>query len=258
MLLNQSDLLRHYKNSSARLFLFDWDGTLTPIVRDPAAAVPTAPVLQALSAISSDPKNHFWIISGRDKTFLDTYFGSVPSIGLSAEHGAFVRRPHRTDWEDISGAADKAWQDGVIADLEKFTAKTPGSWIERKDIAITWHYRNAAPELGMLNSKECKQCVQEKISDSPYNLEIIEGKMCLEVRPRNLNKGAIVQRIMDDYKANHAQSLSPDFVFCIGDDVTDEGKVSVIVRTGTRLSLHQICFEMSETLVYQRFKPSMS
>ena len=39
--LNRPLLLNNYKESQRRLFLFDYDGTLTPIVQDPAAAIPS-------------------------------------------------------------------------------------------------------------------------------------------------------------------------------------------------------------------------
>lgn len=32
--------------------------------------------------------------------------------------------------------------------FEDFTTKTSGSRYERKNVAITWHYRNATPEEG--------------------------------------------------------------------------------------------------------------
>lgn len=222
-LLDQSNLVSQYRDSGARLFLFDWDGTLTPIVRDPAAAVPTPTVINILQTISTPPKNSFWIISGRDPDFLEQHFSSVPSIGLSAEHGAFVRRPGHTDWEDTSGSVDKAWQHQVMRIFEKFTAETPGSVIERKNVSITWHYRNAEPEKGAIDPKECRRRLEEALGESSAKLEVMNGKMCLEVRPRSVSKGVIVQRILSDYCNHHEQPSNPDFLLVVGDDVTDEG-----------------------------------
>ena len=222
-LLNQSDLINRYEDSTARLLLFDWDGTLTPIVRDPAAAVPTPAVIEVLQHISSSPKNEFWIISGRNPDFLEKCFSTVPSIGLSAEHGAFLRSPGNTDWEIASGHGDKTWQHDIMKIFEDFTSQTPGSVIERKNVSITWHYRNAIPEEGTLNAKKCRRRLDEKIVHLEPDLEVMEGKMCLEVRPRDVNKGFIAQRILAEYRNHHGQPMTPDFVLCVGDDVTDEG-----------------------------------
>ncbi|KAL9004946.1 MAG: hypothetical protein Q9188_002265 [Gyalolechia gomerana] len=221
--LNQSDLFNRYRNATARLFLFDWDGTLTPIVRDPAATVPTPAVLEILQKLSSHPKNEFWIISGRDPSFLEKHFSSVPSIGLSAEHGAFVRRPDHADWENASGLGDKAWQDEAMTIFEEFTDKTPGSVIERKNVSITWHYRNAALEEGAVRSEECRNHLEEDVVQSNSDLEVIDGKMCLEIRPRSVSKGDIVQSIIAGFANKRKEPTAPDFVLCMGDDVTDEG-----------------------------------
>ena len=223
LFLDQANILSRYQGSKARLFLFDWDGTLTPIVRDPAAAVPTATTLQTISQLASDYRNQFWIISGRDKAFLDKHFGKIAALGLSAEHGAFIRRPYHTQWECTSEATDIAWQNEILAVIEGYTNRTPGAWIEQKNLAITWHYRNASAETGALNSTECKKRLEELFSSSICGLEVMNGKMCLEVRPKNINKGAITRRILDDYAKHHPENQIPDFSLCVGDDVTDEG-----------------------------------
>lgn len=220
-MLGFSQLADSYQNSDARLFLLDWDGTLTAIVGDPEAAVPTPADIKVLERLSSNPKNDLWIISGRNSAFLQKHLGSLGSVGLSAEHGAFVRLAHHTDWETMSPWADITWQETIMAIFEDYTAQTQGSWIERKSIAITWHYRNALPDIGLRNSKECKDLIEQCILQMPSNLEVINGKMCLEVRPKDLNKGVIVRSIIMSYGGRVAP---PDFVLCMGDDVTDEGE----------------------------------
>lgn len=45
------------------------------------------------------------------------------------------------------------------------------------------------------------------------------GKANLEVRPRFVNKGEIAKRLVEEYG-----SQPPEFVLCLGDDFTDEGK----------------------------------
>ncbi|KAL8950088.1 MAG: hypothetical protein Q9222_003852 [Ikaeria aurantiellina] len=223
-LLDHSDLLVRYQNASSRLFLFDYDGTLTPIVRDPKKALPTAATVRTLERISADPLNEFWIISGRDARFLDQHLGFIKPIGLSAEHGAFVRRPNTNQWENISGSGDLSWHADILLIFSDFVRTTHGSWIERKDVAITWHYRNAPIEEGAKQAVDCKKRLEEKISQTSSNLEVINGKMVLEVRPRGLNKGTLAQQIIDDHTNKRDERKSPDFVLSVGDDVTDEGE----------------------------------
>lgn len=48
------------------------------------------------------------------------------------------------------------------------------------------------------------------------------GKANLEVRPRFVNKGEIAKRLVLEYGDGPGEA--PEFVLCLGDDFTDEGK----------------------------------
>ena len=50
------------------------------------------------------------------------------------------------------------------------------------------------------------------------------GKANLEVRPTFVNKGEIAKRLVEQYGSDPDDA--PDFVLCLGDDATDEGKLS--------------------------------
>src|SRR5688572_5690372 len=62
-----------YTKAQKRLFLFDYDGTLAPIVKVPSMAIPSQATLEALETLSRDPKNLVYIISGRDGEFLEQH-----------------------------------------------------------------------------------------------------------------------------------------------------------------------------------------
>ena len=126
-LLDKTALLSRYRSAKKRLFMFDYDGTLTPIVKDPAAAIPTDRVKRTLQALASDHRNAVWIISGRDQNFLQTYLGHIGELGFSAEHGSFMRHPGHTEWENLAETFDMSWQKEVMACFQKYTEKTPGT-----------------------------------------------------------------------------------------------------------------------------------
>lgn len=125
-LLDRVALLKQYKASPKRLFMFDYDGTLTPIVGNPAAAVPSDRVIRTLKALAADHNNAVWIISGRDQDFLKTYLGHIPELGFSAEHGSFMRHPGSDEWENLAETFDMGWQAEVMACFQKYTDQTPG------------------------------------------------------------------------------------------------------------------------------------
>jgi trehalose 6-phosphate synthase/phosphatase len=125
-LLDRSAMLRKYRASKKRLFMFDYDGTLTPIVREPSAAIPSERVLTSLKALAADPQNAVWIISGRDQEFLMQHLGHIQQLGFSAEHGSFMRYPGSTKWENLAEKFDMGWQKEVLEVFQKYTDKVPG------------------------------------------------------------------------------------------------------------------------------------
>jgi trehalose 6-phosphate synthase/phosphatase len=220
-LLDRAQLLKQYRKAKKRLFMFDYDGTLTPIVKDPQAAIPSDRVLRTIKSLSADPKNAVWIISGRDQAFLDEWMGHIPELGLSAEHGCFIRKPRSDDWENLAAQFDMAWQKDVMEIFQHYTERTQGSFIERKRVALTWHYRRADPEYGSFQAKECRKHLEETVMKK-YDVEVMTGKANLEVRPTFVNKGFIATRLVNEYGS--APGEPPEFILCLGDDFTDEGK----------------------------------
>ncbi|KAK6463188.1 threalose-6-phosphate phosphatase [Scheffersomyces coipomensis] len=231
--LNRPLLLNNYKNSKRRLFLFDYDGTLTPIVKDPAAAIPSSRLNDILDALSADPRNQIWVISGRDQAFLDKWLGSY-NIGLSAEHGCFMKDIGSNEWVNLAESFDMSWQQKVEDVFKFYTERTPGTHIEKKKVALTWHYRRADPELGSFQATLCYNQLIATVAQQ-YEVEIMEGKANIEVRPKFLNKGEIVKRLalnphgakqdthpVTKTKKDVPLDELPDFMLCLGDDLTDE------------------------------------
>jgi trehalose 6-phosphate synthase/phosphatase len=146
--------------------------------------------------------------------------GHITELGLSAEHGGFLRPPRSEIWENLTEKTDMGWQSDVIETYQRYTDKTPGSFIERKKVALTWHYRRSDPDLGKWQAEQCKKELVDTVMKN-YDVEVISGKANVEVRPKFVNKGYIVTRVLAEYSADSGKP--PDFVFCSGDDFTDEG-----------------------------------
>lgn len=218
-LLDKASMLVQYRAAKKRLFMFDYDGTLTPIVRDPAAALPSDKLYRTLKALAADPKNAIWIISGRDQEFLGQHLGHIPELGFSAEHGSFMRHPGSEEWENLAEKFDMGWQKEVMECFQKYTEMTPGSFIERKRCALTWHYRPSDPELGERMSRECQKELESTVGKA-WDVEVMTGKANLEVRPTFINKGSIAKQLVDSYGKEVGQP--PEFTMCAGDDTTDE------------------------------------
>ncbi|KZS96206.1 trehalose-6-phosphate phosphatase [Sistotremastrum niveocremeum HHB9708] len=213
-LLNKPQLIQSYEKAKKRLFLFDYDGTLTPIVKTPSMAVPSPEALEALTKLSEDPRNVVYIISGRDGDFLEHHFGHLKKIGMSAEHGSFVRSPGADGWSNLTEELDMSWMDEVLEIFKYYTERTTGSHIETKKCSITWHYRASDPEWGLFQCRQCQDLLENNLTHK-RPIEVLVGKKNLEVRPIAVNKGEIVKRILYN-------NPDAEMVFCAGDDKTDE------------------------------------
>jgi len=117
--------------------------------------------------------------------------------------------------------------------------------IERKKIAITWHYRRADPELGKYQAQECKRHLENTVAKK-WDVEVMPGKANIEVRPKFVNKGEIAKRLVEAYGSD-AES-APELVLCLGDDTTDEGECSLIKCTDQKLMMLQTCSDRCRTL----------
>lgn len=213
--LDRKEMVEKYRNAKKRLLLLDYDGTLTPIVKQPEMALPSQRLLTALDVLSQDEKNIFYIISGRDGGFLGKHLGHFRGIGFSAEHGGFVKEPGQDEYRNLTEDLDMTWMKDIRSVFEYYTERTAGSFIEQKKSAITWHYRGADPDFGSFQAKECQAHLENLSSQNKLAIEVLVGKKNLEVRPLAINKGEIVKRILYDHP-------DAEFVFCAGDDKTDE------------------------------------
>lgn len=125
-LLDKAAMLAQYRKAKKRLFMFDYDGTLTPIVKDPLAALPSERLIRVIRALAEDHRNNIWIISGRDQEFLGEQLGHIPELGFSAEHGSFLRHPGSNEWENLAEKFDMGWQKPVMGCFQRYTEKTQG------------------------------------------------------------------------------------------------------------------------------------
>lgn len=203
-----------YDNAGKRLFLFDYDGTLTPIVKMPSMALPSPDALAALAKLTSDPNNIVYIVSGRDQAFLEEHLGHFSRLGMSAEHGGFIRSPDSATWMNFTASLDMGWMEEVAEIFRYYTERTTGSHIEMKKSSITWHYRSSDPEWGQFQCRQCQDLLENNVVPK-RPIEVLVGKKNLEVRPIAVNKGEIVKRIL-------YQNPGVEFIFCAGDDKTDE------------------------------------
>jgi trehalose 6-phosphate synthase/phosphatase len=210
-LLPLDQMQSSYRQSSKRLLLLDYDGTLVPFTAHPRDAVPDGELRTLLAQLTDDPANSVVVISGRRTAELDAWLGAIPRLGLAAEHGARWRPAGSADWAGRSPSSD--WKVTVRPILEHFVDRIPGSCIEEKDFALSWHYRTAEPEFGEWLATELVALLDGMLAET--ELRAYRGNKIVEVKPLRANKGEIAQQLLNQY-------AGACFLLGIGDDRTDE------------------------------------
>ena len=77
----------------------------------------------------------------------------------------------------------------------------------------------------IFQAKECQNHLENAVL-SKLPVEILIGKKNLEVRPVSINKGEVVKRLLLQQKDQF------DFIFCAGDDRTDEDMFKILRKAG--------------------------
>lgn len=193
----------------ARPLLFlDYDGTLAPIVDDPAAAYPHPDVPDLLSRL--DARHPVVVITGRHLGDFAALFGNAPpplrAVGL---HGMQESR--------LGEAPRHTLSDEAAETLRTMRAQLPpidGLRIEEKGPTFAVHYRAVADEADAL------QRLRAWAGTAPDALEPVWGKKVLELRPAGTSKGVAVRRIAAEHP-----DRTPIY---LGDDVTDEDAFAVL------------------------------
>lgn len=197
------------------LVFLDYDGTLRSYVINPKDAVPDKRILTILQRLSRVAD--VYVVSGRDGKTLGDWLGHL-QIGLVCEHGLSLKLPGGK-WESRQNVSGSALFRLVRPLFEEFVQRTPGSSIEIKQAAIAWHSRAADPEYSQFQSKELLTRLGDLLKRRPY--KVLRGNRVIEVRHEHVTKGNAVRDLLE----RHSKA---DFVFCAGDDRTDEDMMRAI------------------------------
>ena len=207
-----------YRNASARILFFDYDGTLIPIASTPDQAHPDPEILRILAKLCSDHRNQVIITSGRDRTVLEKWFGII-GVGFIAEHGVWIKEQNE-DWK-MFASVSKEWKNEILPILEVYVDRTPGTFIEEKESSLAWHFRNADSDLASMRSIELREALMPRTKN--LHLALLEGDKVVEVKDSGINKGAAA--------LSWFRNTTYDFILAIGDDRTDEDLFAALPDT---------------------------
>src|SRR5215203_2564580 len=213
------EMIREFEVAKKRCILLDYDGTLAPFEKLPSLAIPGDEMLNLLVKLSLEAKNEVIVISGRDSDSLQKWMRHLP-LTLVAEHGAVIKYKNDS-WEQQVSQSNK-WKEEVRPLLQSFVIRCAESFIEEKQNTLAWHYRNANLDIGFVRSRELHKSLLQLTNNT--ELQVIDGNHVIEVRFTDVDKGVTASKIVERY--------SPDFIFCLGDDTTDEDMFRILKDKG--------------------------
>ncbi len=194
------------------LFL-DYDGTLTPIVQRPEAAVISDEMKEVLNECAS--KFTVAAVSGRDMDDLKSRI-KLENMIYAGSHGFRISGPEGLYMEHEKTDEILPRLDAIEKKLQDvFSEGVEGVQIERKRYAIAIHYRNAEEkDVPFIRQKSFEAIEQSE------GFKIGEGKKILEIKPDiDWHKGKAVLWILEKLGLNDTGKYVPIY---IGDDTTDE------------------------------------
>jgi trehalose 6-phosphate phosphatase len=190
---------------AAAAVVTDFDGTLSPIVDDPAAAAPLAGVVDALHALAAR-YGRVAVVSGRPVSFLRDRL----EIDRRPPTRLFLSGLYGIEWiDDGQEQANETavrFRPVVSAVADRADAEAPpGVHVERKGFSVTLHVRRAQRELEW--AREWSAAVAAETG-----LAVHGGRMSFELRPPvEVDKGTVVDGVI-------AGSAAACF---LGDDLGD-------------------------------------
>jgi trehalose 6-phosphate phosphatase len=199
-----------WRASGRLVLLLDFDGTLAPIVDRPELAAMPERTRRALDRLMAMEGVTVAVVSGRGLADVRER-AAIPHIAYAGNHGMEIEGAglHRIHPE---AAAARPQLQEVAARIEADLEGIDGAFLEDKGLTLSIHYR-LAPD----HAEEVREIVLEAAGGRP-GLEVFEGKMIVEVRPRvEWHKGKAVLFLLDQMRP---PADTP--VLYLGDDRTDE------------------------------------
>jgi trehalose 6-phosphate phosphatase len=232
------------KGKNRLLFFLDYDGTLTPIVKNPSEAIITEEMRSLVDQLS---KQHIVsIVTGRAISTIKEFM-KLDNLYYAGSHGFDIRKPGFTLFKQVAEDFLPALG-SCFNNIKLRIAEIPGSSIEDNKFSLSVHYRNVETEE---SCERLHNVVKEEVAKYSDKLEARAGKKVHEIRPKiEWHKGEAIQFLLNNIPEvkeldNNETQLIP---IILGDDITDEdgfksmynydNSISIFVTGGNNRPTH--------------------
>jgi trehalose 6-phosphate phosphatase len=190
----------------------DYDGTLTPIVDRPEAAVISQRMRDAVRALAL--RCTVCVVSGRDRPVVQELMG-IDDLVVAGSHGFDIWDPRTGTLEHDAATGFEPLLAEITDRLRTKAAAIEGALVEPKRASVALHYRLVAPE----HRPAVAAVLDQVLAEHPDQLKVTPGKLVYEVQPKiDWHKGKAVLYLIA------ALHLDGDGIvpLYLGDDITDE------------------------------------
>lgn len=180
------------RTGSRLALLFDYDGTLSPIVAHPALALLSLGTRRLLDRLASLPNVCVGVLSGRSLSDLRHLVG-LPTVYYAGNSGLELdllgRRMVHPDAERYRRRVAS-----VVSSLGEVSRGYPGAWVEDKGLGLTLHYRDVPLPL----LKDLLEQAGRLLHPHAGSLRVVDGPMAWEVTPAlPWDKGTALRKIVE-------------------------------------------------------------
>lgn len=226
--LSLSTVSKQYVNSTRRLFILDYEGTLVawgPVDR----IIPVSPqrTLDVLNELLLDERNTVYVMSGRRPEELDRIFHRVPNLGLIAENGCFLKDCGATKWTEMADISQiVTWKDSVKAIMTYYLERTPGAVIEERRCSLIFHYKSAEDyDSAARQASDCAAHINDACEAQRVHAIGLDGSVLVE--PIDWTKTTAAEKVFEGIRASMDASPEEhrskvDFLMVVGDGREDE------------------------------------
>jgi trehalose 6-phosphate phosphatase len=197
--------------------LLDIDGTILDIAPSPQQVWVPPELRHTLARLDELTGGALALVSGRPLTDIDLIFSPLQLAAIGG-HGAELRA--------VAGAEPRVSAAPLNAALKRRLASVteigPSILAEDKGYSLALHYRLAPEKAEELRAAVAEICA----TVPPGTIEILPGKLVVEIKPAGVNKADAVCDLM-----RYAPFAGRNPIF-IGDDTTDVPVFGIISRFG--------------------------
>ena len=225
-------------------FFLDFDGTLTPIRRDPQKVRLGRRMQYTLKNLAAKRNISVAVVSGRALKDIKRIIG-LKDIIYVGNHGLEAAGPN-VEFILPSAVKTKRVIKAIGQELRKKLRRFKGVITEDKTLSLSVHYR-------MANKKSIGEITELfELITKPYRkkrkVRVTEGKKVWEIRPPVAwDKGRAVKKLLWKEEQRLKKKIIP---FCLGDDKTDEDVFRLFKTRGYTIKVTNKPYEESAANYY--------